>query len=368
MRYNKNILLFLGVFFCGFSASCWTQKIEAENITSLKVTGFQGDVTFNGVPNAKFFQVQVTGISEVIVNKSEEVSSGGSNSPDESDFLSKISLSSAKGFKKNSPWKLVIHQDGSQLGFKFQGPKDKDFWKNLIGGKASKHQVRFIVKGPPRKLALAWRKGQVDLADWGADTHLSLESGQMQVKNTKGFLRATLMSGGIKMNRHEGLMNVDAYQAKVSLAEVEGNIVVQNFSGSSVISNTKGALDFSSYTGALAVKKGKGQVSFESHSGAVDINGFHGRLEGKNSEGPITLNVVDKPNVKVNSDSGTVKIKLPKASGAWVNVGSVEGVLYIPPAIKRKRLANLKWARGRLSGSPQGSVHVRTQSGAVTVR
>ncbi len=338
----KKVFILMILIFFALPSWGWVQSIDASKVKAISLKGFYGDVSINGVPEAKEFRLQITGMG------------GGA------------SVFNRAG--RNSPWKLAIKEEKGHLELSVQGPEIKGIWWDIIQSRRSKSPVRIIIHGPARKLKLSWFEGKVELKDWRAESYLSLKSGKLSVENSSAFLQASLMKGQLLVKNHGGDILLDTYRANINLSDVLGEIKMKNFSGKSLLKNNNGRVHFSGHSGVFSVRGGEGEVHFESQSGEIALDRFKGLLTGKSEEGRVTVNAVEKPNIRIRSNSGMVKVVLSRSSGSWVNVGTAKGDLYVPSSIKTKRFPNLKLARGRLPGLDKGTVYVRTQSGKIIIR
>ena len=99
------------------------------------------------------------------------------------------------------------------------------------------------------------------------------------------------------------------------------------------------------------------------------MQAFQGRLEGQNQEGTVTIQMAMDSEVDVKAKAGKVNITPPAASGASVNLFTVDGEIFVPKELKVNRLSSEKSVRGRLRGEAQrGSIVVRSQEATILVK
>ena len=71
----------------------------------------------------------------------------------------------------------------------------------------------------------------------------------------------------------------------------------------------------------------------------------------------------------MKAKAGKVNITPPAASGASVNLFTVDGEIFVPKELKVNRLSSEKSVRGRLRGEAQrGSIVVRSQEATILVK
>lgn len=336
MRFSIALSVISIFLLQGPFSKAWVQVVDGESINKLSVRGFYGDVLIRGLKDAKEFRFQV-------------LNEDGSS-------------------LKQGLWKAKVLKQGDHLQLVLQGPESRGVWWDLLNGKSSRRPLKVMISGPARQLQLSWFEGKVSLLNWLAKASLNIKSGSLQLKGCEGFTKVSLMKGGLLIDGHQGDLEVDGYRLKLRASQVKGSLRVRNFSGSSFLKGNEGVTRFFSHSGPLSVDGGEGEVHFESQSGQVSVESFKGSLHGKSQEGGVKMVLLEKSDVRVRSGSGSVRINLPKSSGAWVNVGTSEGELFIPSGIEVKRYPNLKVGQGRLSGSQRGNIYVRTQSGKVIIR
>lgn len=144
-------------------------------------------------------------------------------------------------------------------------------------------------------------------------------------------------------------LNCSSVNGSVAVSSVQGGVRVRTVNGKISTSGTGSA--------ALRVSTVNGKIRVLSHGGPVETRSVNGpiRLELQRLAG----------DVRVRTVSGSTKVKLPKNSGAKVEMSTVSGELVsrLPLQVSRRGRRGLSGTLGQ--GGP--TIQARTVSGSVTL-
>lgn len=315
------------------------QGFEVRAGDRLIVRGYDGDIKFVATKGNQM-------VVKVRQETSESVSGGVRSSMDE--------------------WNLALQRTGSGIEMIVQSPPGKDVWRQLLAtGGVPKYMVE--IQSPAVPADVTWRNGRMTFENWSADIRVGMQDGQAVVNGATGDVKIVGQDCEIRVKGRSGRVDVESYSGKIYLDDIKGAIGVENFAGETSVNRSEGNLDFKSYRAPLSVAGGKGRVEFETIRGPIKVTGFSGDLKGRSDEAPVTAKVSSAGEVRISTQSGPVTLDLPN-SAAMVSAASVEGGISGPPHLKSEQMAGQRVMRGRLRGSTEGVVVVRTQSGPVRIR
>ncbi|RME14296.1 MAG: hypothetical protein D6797_09170, partial [Bdellovibrio sp.] len=201
---------------------------------------------------------------------------------------------------------------------------------------------------------------------WEGEGQVNLHEGKVLISDYKGAIKVYQYRGQVQVQKLEGgPVYLNAYKSQMKISRVKGDLHVHNFSGSTQVAQSEGRLELSSFEGRSEVKRLKGDFEFKGGRSIISAAFVEGAVTGSSLQGKISLTLKDKVRVRVRTEDAPVTLRLKK-SGAWVNLGTEEGKLYVPDFLKLTRYAQLKLRQGRLRGGPSsGSVFVRTKNGDI---
>jgi hypothetical protein len=263
-------------------------------------------------------------------------------------------------------WNFTLQRVEGGIELAVQSLHTKENWRTFLlsGGIAKFH---LTVTAPDLPVDLAWRKGKVQADNWNGNLRLSLQEGQVEINGGKGDTRAIGQSIDIRVRRRAGNAVLETDDGKINVEDLSGNVDLEDFSGEIIAQKVEGELTLHTFKAPLAVTTGKGRLEFETIRGPVKVTGWTGDLKGVSDEASVTARVLQAGEVRVISGSGPVSLEVPN-SGASLSVTSTEGGISGPSHLKSDQLAGARVMRGRLKGSAEGSIIVRTQSGPVRIR
>lgn len=263
-------------------------------------------------------------------------------------------------------WNFSLQRVDAGIEISVQSPQAREVWRQILqGGGTPKFHLE--ISAPARTLELAWRSGNVSLDNWGAKAYLSVMQGQIQVQGGAGDLRAIGQEVEVRVKGRTGKVEVESYSGKVILEDIKGPLEVEAFSGEASVSRCEGQITLRTFKAPLNVVGGKGRVEFETIRGPLKITNFSGDLKGVSDEAAVTAKLAGAGDVRVVTQGGPVSLDVP-GSGASVSASSVEGAITGPPHMRADQMAGSRVMRGRLKGSSEGTIVVRTQTGSIRIR
>ena len=263
-------------------------------------------------------------------------------------------------------WNFSLQRGKHGVEIQVQSPHDKEVWRQiLVNGGAPKFHIE--ITAPAMPVEMDWRSGKVIVENWQALLKIALQEGLVQITGGIGSTKLIGQEVEIRIKNRTGRVIAESYNGKINLDGVKGNCDIENFSGDTVVGQTEGQIDFRTFKSPLSIVASKGRVDFNTVRGPVKISGFSGDLKGVSDEASITAKMTSVSEVRITTQSGAVSLDLPNSS-ANVSASSIEGGITGPSHMKSDQLAGQRVMRGRLRGAVDGSIIVRTQSGAIKIR
>ena len=263
-------------------------------------------------------------------------------------------------------WNFSMQRGEAGIEVSVQSPHTKEIWREILkSGGGPKFHIEIVAPAMP--LEMAWRAGQVTLENWSANAQISIQQGQIAVTGGTGDLKAIGQEADIRVKSRAGRVEAESFSGKVVVATVKGNVDVECFNGDASVQDVEGQISLKSFRSPITLSGGKGRIDFETIRGPIKISNFGGDLKGTSDEASVTAKIAGANEVRIVTNTGPVTLDLVN-SGASVTATSVEGAITGPPHMRADQLAGQKMMRGRLKGGTDGSVVVRTQSGAIRIR
>lgn len=322
-------MLLLG--FCFPAWSLQTYSIEKDKIKTIEVVGFNGDLSLNHNVSSQY-TVQIE------QKENQEVES----------------------------WPHKVYTEDGVLKVVVLGSQSKSDWQEALRNK-KEPSLNITVSGPSVPIMVSWRRGQLVSKNWQSSLGFRGIVNQLQILGGRGGIRANVQNGSVTVQNYEGSLVLEGFQAAVNIVNSKGDVLVNNFSGNTIVNQHDGFINLKSEKGNLNVSKGKGRIEFRSGLAPVSIDDFEGGIRGDAAQGAVKISAAEEVDLNVRSDKAAVDIQL-KNSGAYLNIGTKDGVMRTAPYLKVTRYPNIKVIRGRLRGNVKGKVFVRSQAGDIVVR
>ena len=260
-------------------------------------------------------------------------------------------------------YKLV----GDNLKVEIRGPQSKEDWSKLIGNE-NENIPRYVmtITMPARKLNFSWLLGKIFVQNWDQPISITLQSGEIILNKVTAEANLSLLKGKAIISDCDGSLRLDAYDVDIKLSNSKGHLAIENFYGDTLVSQIDGALDLSSFKGTTRVLKSKGQIDFKNGRSTFKISDFEGDVRGKTLQGAVIGKFSGQNNIRIHSEDGPVDINAAN-SGAYINIGTKKGHLYIPHYLRQTIWPSIRTATGSLRGSQKGYIYVRSNNGNVRI-
>jgi hypothetical protein len=153
------------------------------------------------------------------------------------------------------------------------------------------------------------------------------------------------------------------------------SILAQGFQGDLEVTSTSGDITLEQMRGAITLHSNRGDITVQDSSGIVSIVGNYGTLIAQNVSGDLGISTImgnimfsgsiqGNDTVRLETDHGAISVNLGANSNLKLQVRSTSGDLacMLPDVVVSTRTCD-----GEI-GSGNGSLSVRTVSGAVTLQ
>ncbi|MFK8136775.1 MAG: hypothetical protein AB8E15_00300 [Bdellovibrionales bacterium] len=225
--------------------------------------------------------------------------------------------------------------------------------------------TRLDIQSAAVDLDISFEKLKLIGNNWSGNIDLKGKSLGLKLEESQGRLNINSLNGNAQILSHKGNVRVDSFSTAFTIKSLEGKLNFTGFQGNQVLNNVKGDLDLSVNQGSLKVTESEGDLNLTSNRASLQLLGQNGNIKAKLKLGKALISLADGKRLRVNSEEAPVTVSLPKTSGAHVNVGTKDGELFYPRYLEMKRYPQWKVASGRLRGSKNGSVYVRTEKAKV---
>lgn len=259
---------------------------------------------------------------------------------------------------------FALRREGNQIRIE---PKEASQNGFLTKPSPKKHVIE--ISGPSLNLEIHAFEGQIHLNKWNKEALLHLQKGHIVSRDGSGSLIAHAQTGEIEVFNHQGRLEVDSYKANISVQNLNGDADLESFLGETEVNKAKGFLSLNQGQGSSKITDSSGTLQFELAKGILNVRGFQGRVEGQTQEGPVNVSMSTGSEINIRSQNARVTVHADSKSGAYLNLATVEGQIYVPNYLRVSRDGSQKYLKGRLKGeSRKGSVLVRSQEGVIVIR
>lgn len=266
-----------------------------------------------------------------------------------------------------APGAYRAERRGNQIHIVMTEYDSKRDWKSILSQKSNRKKI-IEIKGPAIPVEIHAREAVLNINQWpnkvdahlvngkinsqqGRDLSFSFNSGECNVSDNQGYLKANVSQGqiNVKNSQSDGDMQVQSGQINLEKTNGHWNINTQN-------ANVK-------------VNQGAGVLQIDNQKGIWNVSKYKGRVDGQLRDGNINMSLLEDSEVNIKSQSGKIQIQVPQGAGSMLNLLSFEGDLYLPGDLKANRGGNEKSYRGRLRGDAQKiSVTARSQEGLIILK
>lgn len=229
-------------------------------------------------------------------------------------------------------------------------------------------EMVYEIEASSQPVEIHLHDGAVSVKNWHRSVDITLVDGTVQARDSSGDFNVQLQKGVVTVESHIGRVDIDSFGAQFSAKKVEGDLIVKNFGGESNFNEIKGDVDIRTYSGPVQVAKLSGSLAFDVGRSVLKIIDLEGALRGKTDLGTVSAGLLGESEVDVESNQGTVGLRLPASSGAALKLNSEEGAIYAPEGVKSYDSGNGQAVRTRLKGDgPKGVVTIKSKSGIIRV-
>ncbi len=256
---------------------------------------------------------------------------------------------------------------GNQIVILMNEYDSKRDWKNILTQKSAKRKA-IDIRGPALPVEVHARDGVLNFSQWQSNAEVHLINGKV-ISNQSRDLNLTLQKGDLIANELQGSLKARVTQGQVTVKNTSGDADIQIQSGQLVGEKNKGNWRINSQSASIKVTQSQGVLEVENQKGLWTVSKFKGRVDGQMRDGNINMSVLEDSEVNLKSNAGKMQIQVPQASGAYLNLLSAEGDLFLPGDLKANRGGSEKSYRGRLRGESQKvSVTARSQEGLIILK
>jgi DUF4097 and DUF4098 domain-containing protein YvlB len=164
-------------------------------------------------------------------------------------------------------------------------------------------------------------------------------------------------------------------QMQVKVETQDAAVLVHGYQGDVEVASTSGDITLEQVTGEMTLRSNRGNIRVQESSGVVSVVGNYGGLTARNVHGDISASTIMGSvvfdgligmgdTVRLETDHGAVSVNLSADSDLTLRVSSTSGdvTCLLPDMIFSTRTCNGAMHSG------EGSLSIRTVSGAVTLR
>jgi hypothetical protein len=255
---------------------------------------------------------------------------------------------------------------GDLLFFDLKEMSSKEEFSTLAKKKGT--PLKIEIHGPSMPIDLNLRDGQIALAKMNHEVLIQMISGSIVINQSKGPFQLRLHKGQISVQDSSGKTGVELYSGQVTLKDVSDS-VLNIFSGNLNIQGLQGNLALNTQSVIGKVAGMSGTLTLDSQKGSLHLTQFHGRLEGQTVEGLVSAQILPESEVQLKGKKGRFNFQVPTNSGAYLNLWTGEGEIFVPKELNVVKSALEKSVKGRLRGESQKiTISAKTSEGTVVVK
>lgn len=211
-------------------------------------------------------------------------------------------------------------------------------------------------------------EGQVNLTKSNNPITAEIQRGRIIGKDSKSAVTASILNGGMTLTNHQNRVNLDLYTGELTVKSMTGDLAAVVWKGEVSLEKVNGALNLKQHQGNVKTTAGVGSINFDIGRATAQFNDFKGRIDGLLQDGAVGMKLAPEPEVHVRSESGKVTVNAGDTS-SFVSISTEDGELFPPPSLKVGKLKGSKVLKGRLKGAKAGGrIDVVAQAGQVYLR
>jgi hypothetical protein len=268
----------------------------------------------------------------------------------------------------SEPGQFVLEKRERILYIRMQEYSDKKEWKEALARPIAKRK-NLDFAGAPIPMEIQLRDGHVNAQKWNKEIKIALVKGRVVSSGGTASLAVQIQNGDAIVHDQTSKLSADIYKGQLQVKNLQGDLDGSVFTGGLNVEKSKGFLQISTGQAAAKIIQSSGTLQFENVKGTVITQQFAGRVDGQTAEGGVNLSISPDTDVHVKSNSGRVTVQTASGSGAMLNLTTADGEITAPNEIHITRSATEKTVRGRLRGGEQkGTITVRSQEGNIIIK
>ncbi len=267
----------------------------------------------------------------------------------------------------SSPGSYRAERKGNKIFVVMNEYDSKKDWKNVLSQKSNRKKV-IEIRGPAIPVEIYGRDSVININQWPNKVEAHLVNGKINSQYGRD-LTFSFNSGEAIISEGQGYIkgNVSQGQLNIKNSQVDGDLQVQR--GQVSLDKINGRWSFNTQSSAVKVNQGQGVLQIENQKGVWNVSKFKGRVDGQMRDGNMNLSLLQDSEASIKSQTGKIQVQVPQGAGAYLNLLSSEGDLFLPGDLKANRGGNEKSYRGRLRGESQKiSVTARSQEGVIILK
>ncbi len=222
----------------------------------------------------------------------------------------------------------------------------------VFGGLRIK-RYRYDIKAPSYvKLDVRSSDGNVELRDW---------KNAVSIKSSDGNVRLSQIQADVQLKTSDGNVDVDGVTGNLDVRSSDGRVKIRDAKSPKLkIRTSDGSISLTRCSGNMELSASDGDLSLEQ----VKAD----RLEIKTSDGSVDADLLftDRPDWRVKSSDGRIRIKMNKRMSARYTLSTSDGRIRVDhPSHQQMKTSRRHW-RGQLNDG-RGEIRVSSSDGSITL-
>lgn len=225
-----------------------------------------------------------------------------------------------------------LAEQGQDIELSAVSGKGLDLEDRLKHRKSAQMRLDLVIRAPVSLTLNVWTVGgAIDVSGWNAPVHIRGFSGKVNLSDISAG------SGGVTVVCPECPIQLVSVKGQVRCVGGNGEITASQISGKELYfeaqkgsiraTQLRGNITLTTVDGAIEGEALEGHTEFSSRFGKVDLKAMKGFLSGRTLASPVNASVLfwqfeDK--AFIESDLGSIDLKLPHSFSGLIDVGSHE--------------------------------------------
>lgn len=255
-------------------------------------------------------------------------------------------------FKKDESGRLIIEQ--------------KDF--DLVKEKKAPRAL-LSIKSPFVPVELLGDDVLVNFENFRSGINVNITKGAVKSFKTAGDIFIQLLDGEIVLDNQNGPWSIMGTQVKLQVKNSVGDGRIKILNGVVLLDKDSGQVTYKMYQGTGSIQQHVGGLTAEQIKGSIQIQQSIGRFEVTSEDAVVDVKGHKEMDLNLTTKSGKAVYSLSGVTGAWLNLSTHEGDLYLPNPLRPQKLKTESFFKGRSPGDKTGArVEIRSQQGNIVVR